>query len=214
MVIKRGWFREKFILWKEEIYEHRKLILLSLIFLLVAVGINILCGRYTDKVGSAAVSDLILDHLPPMDFISPIFTYGYVVFIFVLFLYPLFFKVKELHMVISQFSLLFLIRSLFIILTHLKAPAGMVITGWNLSSNPLVFTNDLFFSGHAAMPFLGYLIFRKEKIGIFFLIATIILSFTALAMHMHYSIDVFAAFFIAYGSYKFGEWFFKKFNNY
>ena len=36
------------------------------------------------------------------------------------------------------------------------------------------------------------------------------MGITVLGMHQHYSIDVFAAFFITYGCYKFGNWFLMK----
>jgi hypothetical protein len=45
----------------------------------------------------------------------------------------------------------------------------------------------------------------------FFLVMSLVLATTALLMHVHYSIDVFSAFFITYGTYHLGEWLFKKF---
>ena len=36
------------------------------------------------------------------------------------------------------------------------------------------------------------------------------MAITVLGMHQHYSIDVFAAFFITYGVYKMGGWVIKK----
>jgi membrane-associated phospholipid phosphatase len=56
------------------------------------------------------------------------------------------------------------------------------------------------------MAFMAFLVFRKETIGKFFLILTAIFSVTVLLMHVHYSIDVFSAFFITYGVYKFCGW--------
>jgi membrane-associated phospholipid phosphatase len=106
--------------------------------------------------------------------------------------------------------LLVLIRSFFISLTHLGIPADAILPSGPHLWSMIIFKNDLFFSGHTALPFLGFLIFRKEKIRAFFLVMTVILAATVLLMHVHYSIDVFAAFFIAYGSYKFGNIIFKK----
>ena len=58
------------------------------------------------------------------------------------------------------------------------------------------FTKDLFFSGHVSFAFLGYLLLRKEKIiGYLLLASSIFMSFAVLAMHLHYTIDVVAAFF-------------------
>jgi len=198
--------------WKKEIRENRKLLIVSILFFLIAFFMNYVAGNYVEKKSSSPVDDLILDHIPTLDF-DFFYVYGYSLIILIFFLYPLFFKVKELHIVISQFSLLVLIRSFFISLTHLTTPANSLIYTAPKLFILLDFKNALFFSGHTAVPFLGFLIFRKEKIGIFFLIATVVMMITVLFMHVHYSIDVFAALFITYGAFKFGEWFFKIIDN-
>jgi len=199
--------------WKDEIKEHKKLLILAILFFIIANILNYTAGTYVDKKTSFAVSDIILDHIPIID-LGFIFIWGYIVVFIIAFLYPLFFKVNKLHIVLSQFSLLVLIRSFFISLTHLGLPADAIIYETPKFFAFLDFKNALFFSGHTAIPFLAFLIFRKEKIGIFFLIMTFVLAVTVLFMHIHYSIDVFAAFFITYGSFKVGEWLFKEMNHY
>lgn len=200
--------------WESEFKGHKRLIVLSLIFLAGALILNSVVGNYADRVGTAAASDLILDHVGPFD-LAYLFVYGYGLVILLLFIYPLFFKVKEFHVAISQFSMLVLLRSFFISLTHLKRPVDAIAVSVSHLSNLLIFRNDLFFSAHTAIPFLGFLLFRKNKIvGTFFLIMTFVLGATVLLMHVHYSIDVFAALFITYGSYRLGEWMFKRINHY
>jgi hypothetical protein len=204
---------ERMDVWRKELKEHRKLILISLLFLIFAIILNQLAGRYVEKMGSSAVSDIILDNIPAIN-LRLLFIYGYTLIIAVLLLYPLVFKVKEFHIVISQFSLLVMIRSFFVSLTHLRMPTDAIIAKMPEIYQDITFNNSLFFSGHTAIPFLGFLIFRKQKLGIFFLIATIIMALTVLFMHVHYSIDVFAALFITYGSFKIGNWLFKGMNGY
>lgn len=200
--------------WKFEIRNNKKAIIFSLIFLAIALILNNFAGEYVDeKAKVSAVSDLILDHLPVIN-LSFIFIWGYTLVIAIGLFYVLFFNVKDLHKAISQFSLLVLIRSFFISLTHLSAPVNAIIIKMPHIYNVLVFHNDQFFSGHVAIAFLGFLLFRKEKIGIFFLIATFVMALTVLLMHVHYSIDVFAAVFITYGSFKIGEYMFKRINSY
>lgn len=199
----------RIIEWKKEIIHHKTLLIISAIFLVIANVLNQLAGVYADKKGSAVASDLILDHIPAIN-LSFLLTYGAIIIALILFLYPLFFEVRKLHVVIGQFSLLLIIRSFFIILTHLKMPADAIIANVPRIYDFINFNNDLFFSGHTAFAFLGFLIFRKQKIGIFFLFATVLMAITVLFMHLHYSIDVFAAIFIAYGSYKIGQWIFSK----
>jgi len=197
--------------WKAELKRHRYLILVSILFLIVALLLNNAAGDYTNRAEVSSVPDFILDHLPAVD-LSFLFIWGYAFVIAAIFFYPLLFRVRMFHIAISQFSLLVLIRSFFVSLTHLALPANAIFIETPKIFNFLVFPNALFFSGHTAIPFLGFLLFRKEKIGILFLIFTFVMAATVLLMHVHYSIDVFAAFFITYGSYKLGEWFFKRFN--
>jgi hypothetical protein len=108
-------------------------------------------------------------------------------------------------------SLFIIVRSGFMLFTHLGVPYDAV----KFTSPGILqlfdFTNDLFFSGHTGLPFLGFLIFKQHKrIRYFMLISSIILGITVLLMHIHYSIDVFSAFFITFGVYTIGNWFFKK----
>lgn len=201
----------KFGEWKTELWNHKYLILISMIILVIATFLDYFTGTYTNRIGSAIAPDLILDHIKPIN-LSIIFTYGYIGVVALLFLYPLFFRVKELHIVISQFSLLVMIRGIFMCFTHLKTPLDAVAIKFPWLASHLSFQNDLFFSGHTAISFLGFLLFKDDKIRYFFLISSIVLGATALLMHLHYSIDVFAAFFITYGSYKIGNWFIKKIN--
>ena len=93
------------------------------------------------------------------------------------------------------------------LVTHLGVPADAIKVSAPSFLGMFTFTNDLFFSGHTGLPFLGFLIFRKysKSVGYFMLASSIILAATVLLMHIHYTIDVFAAFFITYGIYKIGE---------
>lgn len=207
-------FKFKLRDWKDELLRHKKLIMISVLFVLIAFTLNFFAGMYVDKKVSTPVSDLILDHLPSID-LTPLFVYGYVIIFVIMFLYPLIFKVNELHEVITQFSLLLAIRSFFLILTHLQHPISAIdINDVPFWFSAISFKNDLFFSGHTAFAFLGFLLFRKHKlIRYFFLAMTFILGATVLLMHVHYSIDVFAAVFITYGSYKIGKRLLRVFNN-
>jgi len=194
--------------WKKELWNHKRVILISLLFLLIALFLDYQAGIYVTNTQGVVVPDLILDHTPTLD-LDFLYIYFNILIIFLLFIYPLFFKIHEFHKVISQVSLLVVIRAAFTCLTHLQAP----LTAFKFQIPSLIsfisFENDLFFSGHTAIPFLGFLIF-KNKIRYFFLGASIIMGLTVLLMHVHYSIDVFSAFFITYGSFKIGNWFFNK----
>jgi hypothetical protein len=107
--------------------------------------------------------------------------------------------------VIVQFSILLVLRSLFLIFTHLETPPGSIPVSFPSIFGNLYFENDMFFSGHAAFPFLGFYVFRRSAIRYAFLVGAVVMGVVVLAMHIHYSIDVFAAFFMAYCSYRMGR---------
>jgi len=87
-------------------------------------------------------------------------------------------------------------------MTHLGAPAIRLDDFTQIGAiKTLDFTKDLFFSGHIAIPLVGFLLIKNKKVKIISLIAAIAMSFGVLAMHVHYSIDVFAAPFIVFGIY-------------
>lgn len=203
-MVKMNWFSE----WKKELGNHKYLIFYSLLFLIIALILSYYAGKYVQNLPGVQASDLILDNIPVFD-LDLIFIYGAVFIITVFFIYPLFFKVHDLHKVISQFSLLVMIRSAFICFTHLQLPINALTFKVPTLLPFLTFENDLFFSGHTAIPFLGFLLF-KGKIRYFFLVSSFIMGVVVLLMHVHYTIDVFSAFFITFGSFKIGEWLFTR----
>lgn len=195
--------------WAKEIWNNKYWIFLSLILLFISTILNLAAGFYVTRTPSVAAPDIILDNIPPIN-LDYMYFYGIVIVMAVLFLYPLFFKIKELHIVIAQFSFLIMVRSFFTSLTHLALPLTALDYQVPTLFSIFNFKNDLFFSGHTAIPFLGFLLFPKDRIKYFFLGSSILLGVVVLLMHLHYTIDVFSAFFITYGTYKIGEWFYFK----
>ena len=198
--------------WINSVRENKYKIFYSLLFLALAGFIDFISGEYTTKIGTASSPDLILSHIPPVN-LSILFTYGWIAILFFLLVYPIITKPQIFHRVAFHFALLSIVRSIFIIFTHLRTPldAIPVIFPWPFSL--LKFHNDLFFSGHTAFPLVGFFVF-KGRIRWLFLAFSILMGVTVLVMHQHYSIDVFAAYFIAYGTFKLGEnIFFKKSGN-
>jgi hypothetical protein len=108
---------------------------------------------------------------------------------------------KSAPFTLKSIGLFIMIRSVFVSLTHI----GPYPTKLILESKMLDFIttgNDLFFSGHTGLPFLIALIYwRHVYIRGFFLFASVLFGVVVLLSHLHYSIDVFAAFFITYSIY-------------
>jgi hypothetical protein len=197
--------------WKKEIGQHYKAIVFSLFLLAVASAITYNAGVYVTEHGEAVASDFILDHFGPYDW-NFLFVYVWLGLVFLMVLYPLLWKVDMVHKMLEQFSFLMIVRSLFITLTHLKTPTTQMSRGFPGALSLFEFQNDLFFSGHTAVPFLAFLVFKDQPIRWVFLAGSLLMATTVLAMHEHYSIDVFAAYFITYGCYKLAQYFspFKK----
>jgi hypothetical protein len=200
----RVYFKKGFRDWVRESREFRYLILISLVLVAVATYLDYYSGVYVSSTGGVDVPDLILDHIKPIN-LSVVFVYGYIATIIALFSYPFIFHIRTLHQVISQFSLLVTLRSIFMIFTHLETPPDAIAVHFPWIFGRLSFENDMFFSGHTAIPFLGFLLFRHSPVRYLFLIGSIVMGTTVLAMHLHYSIDVFSAFFITYCSYRMGN---------
>ena len=189
--------------WPWELLERRYLMVLSSVLLALALYADYRCGSYVTFRPAVKVPDLILDRIPPID-LSLLFTYGYMALIVGMFVYPLFRRPGMLYIVAIQFSLLLILRSVFMIFTHVGTPAGAVDAHFPGLFSKLYFENDMFFSGHTAMPFLGFYLFRQSRLRYVYLVGSIVMGIVVLAMHVHYSIDVFGAFFMTYCSYQMG----------
>jgi len=196
------WSAVKLTKWK---------IVLAVLFILISSIFNSVVGNYSDNRPSMKASDIILDNIPSLS-AQAIFVWFWLLVFAMLYVYPFFYKPEKVYYYWSMFSILLAVRAGFIFLTNLESPLGSISPEFPDFLHSLVFPNALFFSGHTSYPFLGFLMFKKSKIRWFFLASSIILGFSTLLMHLHYSIDVFAAFFITYGIYKIGENLSKKYN--
>lgn len=161
------------------------------------------------------VPDLILDHLPTFD-VSFMFFQGGIVFIILTALIVMF-EPKNISFVLKSTALFFSVRAIFTILTHLSAPelASYTYMQHEQGFKEALFTissgNDLFFSGHAGYPFFLALIFWKHKlVRYFFLISSLAGAMVVLMGHLHYSIDVFSAYFIGFGLFELAKILFRR----
>jgi hypothetical protein len=100
---------------------------------------------------------------------------------------------------LKSIALFIFIRAVFITLTHLgPAPSRTYLDPDDLLIRINV-GSDMFFSGHTGMPYLLALMFWEDKLARYIsLTAACIFGAAVLFGHLHYSIDVFGAFFITY----------------
>lgn len=166
------------------------------IFLLISIFIALLAKYYADQFVGAPIPDLILDHIPYID--TSLLYYQGAIALVVVVLIIIMRMPRYLPFTLAAVALFYLIRTGFMITTHLPAPSST--TG-----------NDLFFSGHTGLPFLLSLIFYKYKIPhYFFIIVSVIAGSAVLLSHVHYTIDVLGAYFITYTIYEIAKIVFKK----
>jgi hypothetical protein len=160
-------------------------------------------------MASSSVTDIVLSNIRVYD-VSVFYVYGPWVWWVVLSLLTML-KPHRIPFMVKNIALFLLVRSFFITLTHIGPfPTSAIIEPSRLSSL-FTSTGDLFFSAHTGAPFLMALVFWKEKIYRYILLATsIFFGVIVLLGHLHYTIDVVAAFFITYSIYCMAEQLFKK----
>ena len=181
-------------------------------FALLAGIMNYFVYDYLKTMQGNYVGDLFLDYLPTLGLFW-FRSFGIVILVVSIFVL-IFYKPRYIPFGFKTAGLMYIIRPFFVTLTHLTAyPTKMFIPEtYPLLGRIVIYqTNDLFFSGHVALPFLVSLIFwDNKKIRYSFIFIAVICGIAALLAKTHYSIDVFAAPFITYSIYKIAEKIFKK----
>ena len=185
--------------WLNYLNNQKLYILFSFLFFALAGIMNYFCGNYVDNIYLSP--DLILDNVPVFN-LGAYFVWGIFITIGFFLLYPIIFRFEDFCYAFSQLSFLVIIRNIFLVLTPLQYRSEAAIVNFPWPIDNWNFNNDLFFSGHVAIPFLGFLIFKDSKVKYAFLGLTFLMALVTILTHRHYSIDIFAAPFITYACYK------------
>src|SRR5579871_3103251 len=176
-------------------------------WLAFSVLINFYAGSFASEKAGNSVSDVILDNLPALNVSLP-FVWGplllWLFLAIVLLMQP-----HWIPFVLKSVALFTLVRSGFIVLTHIGPFPTQSAVDTNGIISTFTFTGDFFFSGHVGSPFLLALIFWGTRwLRYTFLLTSIFFGAIVLIGHLHYSIDVFAAFFITYTIHDLAKFFF------
>ena len=104
---------------------------------------------------------------------------------------------------LSSLVLLCISRMITITLIPLNPPIGLIplkdpISSLFYGGTGVFITKDLFYSGHTSTQFLIFLCLTKRSDKIIAFIATITVGILVLIQHVHYTIDVLAAFVFTY----------------
>lgn len=184
----------------------KRSLFMGLLLIFLALVIQISAGQYSSHVAATAgyESDLFLNNLPVVN-LGFVIVGGAILF-WALALFLLSIKPKYLLFGLKAIALFIIVRAFFINLTREGIYPGSAMpsienAGFSLY-HLLTFRGNLFFSGHTGFPFLMALIFWDKTFWRrFFVAATIFFGASVLLAHVHYSIDVFAAPFIVYGTF-------------
>jgi hypothetical protein len=185
--------------------------LLGLVLFFFAISFMLNCARIAETYPvTPRLHDLVLDILPAVD-VNALSTYGIELFIWSFYGVTLLFFPERFPFGIKAFAIFKLLRGICLVLTHFGPPFGMIEDGYPGSVfGGLFFTKDLFFSGHTGYPIMAALVYWDIKwlryIG---LAAGLVLGFTTLLMHDHYTIDVVAALMAAPVVYIVSRWLFE-----
>ena len=172
-----------------------------------ALVVNQFAGKMADANGEEANTspDLLLAWLPHWD-TSILFIYGFTFLLLWLIYASIRYERRRIPRILWAYAILVVVRSFFIVLTPMRTPPDHAVVAGDplfaLFGRFLTFKHDLFFSSHTATPFLAFLLFRGPWVRLSFLAISLLMGATVLIGRFHYSIDVFAAFFITYGLHK------------
>ena len=179
-------------------------IILSLLLLEISYKVTTIAASIATKNASNSVSDIVYRYVPQIDtsFIHGDlsgYLYDLRLPLFLIFIQYVPFGAKAL-------AILILFRAICINLTQLGIPDGIVPINSNIT-----FGGDLFFSGHVANTFmLGLIYWNNKLLRYFFFLMSFVFGVSAVLGHYHYTIDVVAAPFFAYGIFVICKKIFKK----
>lgn len=191
--------------WTQKKYMNSSLV--GLVLFLMSLVANRYASFFATAQASNPVTDLLLDNLPVMRVEWIVNDVAALFGFFMIFL--ILWQPRRIPFILKAVAFFIVVRSGFIILTHLAPFPERVILDPADIFRTLTYGGDYFFSGHTGMSFLMALIYWQEKrVRYFCLGISMLLSVGVVLGHLHYSIDVFAAFFITYGVFVMAQRFF------
>jgi hypothetical protein len=174
--------------------------------LLVAIILTLLPTffAFIEKREGMVLQDYVLDAVPAMDVSIPTFI---IIWSVVLLVFYRIYQNPMLFLVVTYgFILMCLCRVLTISFLPLNPPADLIalkdpIANLAYGQKGLFITKDLFYSGHTGNMFLFFLCLQGKWDKIIALTASFLIGLLVLIQHVHYTIDVFAAYIFTYFIY-------------
>lgn len=163
-------------------------------------------GWYADQRSLPLSSDWLLDRLPVVNLL-PVLSWGWLGLHAWALAMALLYTPRRLPFLLFTLSVYLCVRTLFVFLSPIGAPERMLDMGeldWIFSRVMGVYTfqNEFIFSGHTAIPFLFFLYFETPVQKAIMLGGSLVMATAVLLTHNHYSVDVLAAFFMAFAIFE------------
>jgi membrane-associated phospholipid phosphatase len=193
------------VTWKAFL-KNKKNLTVFIITAVIVTGVIIAFSHFlhfVEQREGVVLNDPILNTFNPIDLTWLTFALIYISLI--IFVVTTFNKPDKLLIAFHAYGLMLIFRTIAMYLTPFEAPETIL-----LLNDPFVqffakgdiLTKDLFFSGHTGTLFLVFLLAENKTLKTIFLILTILVGAAVLLQHVHYSVDVFVAPFVAYGAYR------------
>ena len=188
--------------WQERRFRNKTIIALLLVTIILTLLPTFFA--FIEKREGMVLHDYLLDAIPAMDVSIPTFIIIWSVVMLVL--YRIYQNPRLFLVVAYGFILMCLARILTISLLPLNPPTGIItlqdpIANIAYGGNGIFITKDLFYSGHTGNMFLFFLCLEAKWDKMIALISSFLIGLLVLIQHIHYSIDVFAAFIFTYFIY-------------
>ena len=159
-------------------------------------------GAAHETLHLPAGTDPVLTRLPLVD-ATPLLSWGWLLFNAAALAAACAYERPRLPYLIATVALFAAIRNVFIVITPVGPPLGLIKLYNGDFLSPLrgsIFSDEeLFFSGHTGLPFLYYLMFRRPPgFREFCLFFSCLMAVAVLLTRNHYAIDALGAFFTTY----------------
>lgn len=158
---------------------------------------------YIEQREGIVLNDPLLNTFHPINLTW--LTFALIYLSIILFLFNVIRDPNKILIALQTYGLMVIFRVIAMYLTPFNAPEKIILLDdpfVQIFGKGDILTKDLFFSGHTGTLFLLFLLTENKKLKFTFLISTILVGSAVLLQHVHYSVDVFIAPFVAYSAYK------------
>jgi len=191
--------------WKE-IFKDKKSIVDFIVTILFVVFVVVVFPEFLlfiEEREAVVMFDPFLNLFNPIDLTWT--TFALIYFSVIAAIISLINKPAYLFLALQSYGVMLLFRMLVMYLSPLEAPEKIIPLHdpfVQMFGTGDILTKDLFFSGHTATMFVLFLAVKNKILKVIFLITTILVGLAVIFQHVHYTVDVVAAPFFSYASYK------------